>query len=329
MLAAVIRRYGDPSFVEVVDVPRPEPGPRDLLIRVRATTVTAGDTEIRSLRMPPILAIPIRLYFGLFRPKRVRVLGMEFSGEVIAVGSEAKRFSVGDRVFGSAGFAFGGQAEYLALAEDGVLARVPDGVSDADAATLPTGAYEGLSFAQKARIQKGERVLVFGGSGSIGSFTIQTCAAAGARVSASGNPQSLETMRDLGASHVIDYTQQDFADPGTLPDGEKYDVIIDAIGKCPMVRAFGVLKRGGRYLRHNPKVLQALVGAFASIGPARTVVSGAPEISSADLDELARLVAGGDLKVVVDSRYSLDDARAAHARVDTGEKLGNVIVDVS
>jgi NADPH:quinone reductase-like Zn-dependent oxidoreductase len=324
MKAAIFTRYGPPDVLELREVPRPTPGPKEILIRIHAATVTAGDTEMRRLKLPPWLWIPMRLYGGLIRPKRLPILGMELSGVVEAAGADVTRFAAGDEVFAATGFGFGGYAEYVCLRENAPIARKPAELPFEEAAAVPIGGLEALSFVRRARIQPGRKVLIYGGSGSIGTYAVQLARQEGADVTAVCNPTSLELVRSLGASRVIDYTKEDFtAEPAV------YDVIIDAIGKCPFARAVRKLAPDGRYLLANPKLRHVIAGAWISLLSSRSVVFGTPEESVEDLEYLGEQLRSGKIKVVVDRKYRLDEIAKAHEYVDIGHKTGNVIITMN
>lgn len=323
MKAAVFTRYGSPDGLVVQDVPQPVPRDDQLLVRICASTVTAGDTEIRRLKLPLGLAIPFRLYAGLARPTRIPILGMEFAGVVEATGASVSRFRNGDAVFGSTGFGFGGYAQLVALAEGGVIAHKPDGVSFEDAATLPTGAVEALTIVTRAAVASGDQVLVWGGSGSIGTFTIQLAQSAGAQVTAVGNATSLELMRSLGATRALDYTKDDFD-----AEGARYDVILDAIGKCPFVRGIRSLARGGRYATASPRIGQMVASLPINLAGRRRILFGSAPESVTYLNDLASRVADGSLRVIVDRKYPLEEIAEAHRYVDQGHKRGNVVITI-
>lgn len=328
MRASRFVAYGDPSGIVTQELPQPEPHENDLLVRVVCSTVTAGDTEIRRLKLPPRLRIPVRLYAGLRRPRRITTLGMELAGVVERVGTSVTDFLPGDEVFGATGFRFGAHAQFAALPAQGPIARKPQGVSFEEAATLPTGAAEALHFVRRAAVAGGDRVLVFGGSGSIGTFAIQLARLAGASVTATGNPASQDVMLELGAERSIDYTAIDF----TTEDRE-YDVIIDAIGRSNLRACVRRLAPGGRFVKSMVPAGELIAGSRFNRKQRgrdgrRVMFGSAPEIRAEDLDYLARLVADGRLRVVIDRRYPLDEIARAHRYVDSGEKSGNVIITV-
>lgn len=323
MKAVIFTKYGSPEGLEVRDIPVRPPGPGEVRIRVAYATVTAGDTEIRRLALPLWLRLPFRAYAGLLRPRRLPILGMELSGEIDAVGEEVTSFAPGEAVFAATGFGFGAYAEYCCLRADAAIARKPPSVPFDQAAALPIGGAEALSFVRRSDVKTGDRVLVYGGSGSIGTFTVQLAARRGATVTAVCGPETLDLVGSLGATTLFDYTTGDFE-----RDHTTYDVIIDAVGKSHFNTCLGKLDEGGRYVLANPRLDQMIRGAWISRRGRRRVLRSTGEESREALEELARLVGDGDLRVIVDQAYALDDVAAAHRYVDTGQKVGNVVLRV-
>ena len=323
MKAAIFTRYGAPEGIAIGEVSVPEPKPNEVRVRVRAATVTAGDTEIRRMAIPAWLRLPFRAYAGLFRPKRIPILGMELAGEVDAVGTDVTRFAAGDAVVAATGFGFGAYAEYACLREDGVIVRKPEGLSFGQAAALPVGAMEALALVTRAGVATGERVMVYGGSGSIGSYAIQLAKRAGAEVSTVCGPGTFDLMHSLGASGVIDYTTGDFE-----RDESTWDVIIDAVGKSPFGACVRKLAPGGRYVLANPRLGQLIRGVVIGWRGRGRVLAGSAEERAGDLEHLCRLASRGELRVIVDRTYVLDEIVDAHRYVDTGTKIGNVVIAV-
>lgn len=300
MRAAVYEQYGPPEVVQVKDVATPVPKAGEILIHVRAATVAAGDWRMR--RPSPFLA---RLFNGLLRPKRAQVLGFELAGDVEAVGSGVSRFKVGDAVFAFTGFGFGAHAEYRCMAESGgdpakhgIVAHKPANLGYEEAAAVPVGALTAQHFLKKSGLAKGQSVLVYGASGSVGTYAVQLAKDLGAEVTAVCSTANLGLVRELGAAHVIDYTKEDVAAGGRL-----YDVVFDAVGKLPS---------GG-------KALLAKGGKLVS-------VRGSARLEPGDLDRLAALLAAGRLRAIIDRRFALDEIAAAHAYVEAGHKKGNVVI---
>lgn len=300
MKAAVYERYGAPDVVQIKELPKPVPKPGEILVRVRAATVAAGDWRMR--RPSPFLA---RLFNGLFRPKRVRVLGFELAGDVEAVGTGMSRFKVGDAVFAFTGFGFGAHAEYRCLAESGqdpskqgIVARKPANLSYEEAAAVPVGALTAQHFLQKSGLTRGQKALIYGASGSVGTYAVQLAKALGAEVTGVCSTANLELVRGLGADHVIDYTKEDLTAGGRV-----YDVVFDAVGKLPS-GGRAVLAKGGKLVS----------------------VRSSAKLQPGDLDRLVDPLAAGRLRAIIDRRFVLDEIVAAHEYVEGGHKKGNVVI---
>lgn len=326
MKAVVYTEYGPPDVLRLAEVEIPVPKDDEVLIRVHATTVTTGDCEMRSLRLPLWLSLPLRLYFGLRRPRRMIIPGQELSGEIEQAGKNVREFEAGDQVFAATGFAFGACAGYVCLpaeSQDGVIARKPANISHEQAAAVPTGGLEALHFLRKGNIQSGQKVLINGAGGSIGTAAVQLARYFGAEVTAVDSSGKLDMLRAIGASHVIDYTHEDFT-----RNGETYDVIFDVIGKSPFSASIRSLKQHGRYLLGNPGPSQMLRGPLASLTSGRRVISGTASRKTEDLVFLKDLVEVGRLKPVIDRRYPLEQTAEAHRYVETGQKKGNVVITV-
>ena len=280
MKAVVLTKYGSPDGFELREIEKPTPKDNEILIRVRATTVTAGDTEVRTLKFPFYFSIPIRLYMGILRPRRL-ILGQELAGEIEAVGKDVTRFKVGDAVFGTTGIGFGGYAEYRCLPEtsdSGGMTIKPSNMSFEEAAAVPTAGFEALHFLRKANIQPGEKVLVFGAGGSIGTFGVQIAKYYGAEVTGLDSTGKLDMLRSIGADHVIDYTQEDFT-----KGGQQYDVIFDVIGKSSYSGCIRSLKPNGRYLVGNPKPSYVIRRLWTSMQSGKKVILA---VSGQDIEDL-------------------------------------------
>ena len=325
MKAVVLTKYGSPEGFQLREVEKPTPKDNEILISVHATTVTAGDCGIRSLDFPLWLMIPLRLYMGVIRPRN-KILGQELAGEIEAVGKDVKLFSKGDPVFGTTGIGFGAYAEYTRLpekSEDAVLAIKPANMTYAEAAAVPTGGLEALYFLKKANIQSGEKVLIVGAGGSIGTFAVQLAKHFGAEVTGVDSTGKLDMLRSIGADHVIDFTREDFT-----RSGETYDVIFDVIGKSSFSPSVRSLKPNGRYLLANPGLAHMLQGRLTSLGSGRTAVFGPASQTIENLTFLKGLIEAGKLTSVIDRRYPLEQTAEAHAYADTGNKKGNIVITV-
>jgi len=292
-----------------------------VLIRVHATTVTTGDCGLRSLRFPLMSQPILRLGFG-FRGPRKKILGQELAGEIESVGNNVKLFGRGDEVCAWTGFHLGGYAEYTCLREGAVLAIKPVNMTYDEAATLGVGGVEALRLLRKGNLRSGEKVLINGAGGTIGTFAVQIAKSYGAEVTGVESAGKLDTLRSIGADHVIDYTQEDFT-----RNGRMYDVIFDVIGKSPFSRCIRSLKRNGRYLLGNPRLSHMVRGGWVSRRTSRRVVFGGTGRAE-DLVMLKELVEAGKIRSVVDRRYPLEQMAEAHRYVETGAKKGNVVITV-
>jgi NADPH:quinone reductase-like Zn-dependent oxidoreductase len=323
MKAAVVTRYGGPEVFEIRDVPAPVARDHEVLVRVHASSVCFGD---RMIRQGPLI---VRLLNGLRRPK-ASILGCDLAGTVVAVGRSVTRFAPGDLVFGSRGDKFGAYAEFACVAEDGFLAKKPANMTLEEAATVFVGAVCSLYFLRKARIQPGERVLVHGASGSLGTFAVQLARHYGAHVTAVCGTGNIELMSSLGADAVIDYTNEDFT-----REGPRYDVICDVMGKAGFPGSLRALKPGGRYLLVGfpgglfAIVLALLRGLWAHVTGRAVFMTGPASPVQADLEFLKALIERGELRAVVGRTFLLDQIAEAHRHADTGHKVGNLVVIVA
>lgn len=326
MKAMVLTKFGPPDVLQLQEVAKPSPKDNEVLIRIHATTVTAGDSELRGLRFPFVFRPLVRIYAGFMRPKPI-ILGQELAGEIEAVGKDVTRFREGDQVCAWTALALGTYAEYTCLPENGVLAIKPSNMTYEEAAPIPVGGLEAVYYFRRVNIQAGQRVLIVGAGGSIGTYAVQLARYYGADVTGVDSAEKLDMLRSLGAEHVIDYAQEDFTS-----GGKPYDVIFDVIGKSPFSRSVRSLTPGGRYLLGNPGLSQRIRARWSTMGTSKSVIP-RPERSAsesvADLNFLKELVEAGKITSVIDRRYPLEQVAEAHTYVDTGRKKGHVVITVA
>jgi NADPH:quinone reductase-like Zn-dependent oxidoreductase len=319
MKAVVYDRYGAPDVQRLEDVEQPVPKEDEVLVRIHATTVTRSDCGVRGGK--PFIS---RFFSGLRRPKQ-RILGTELSGEVEAVGAAVSEFAVGDHVFGSTSeFRFGTHAEFICMPESAPLARKPAGMSFEEAAAVCDGAILALMGLRPAGLRKGQRILVYGASGSIGTAGVQLARYFEAEVTAVCNTKNVELVRSLGADRVIDYTQEDFT-----KNVETYDVIFDAVGKHSFRRSRGSLKRGGIYLATDGLQNLILAPWTSRIGDKKVMFPISPRYTKKDVLFLKELIEAGRYRAVIDRRYPLEDVVEATRYVETQQKTGNVVLTVN
>jgi len=326
MKAIVCTKYGPPDVLQLKDVEKPTPKDHEVLIKVHAATVTAGDCELRSLKFPLLLQPLVRIGFG-FRGPRKKILGQELAGEIEAVGKDVTRFRKGDQVVGWSGLGLGAYAEYICLPENGVLAIKPSTLTYEEAVALPVGGLDAVYMLRRGHIQSGEKVLILGAGGSIGTFAVQLARYFGADVTAVDSTGKLDMLRSIGADQVIDYTQEDFT-----TSGETYDVIFDVVGKSSFSRSVRLLTLKGRYLLANPKLSQRVRGRWMSRRSSKQVIAWKARAASEyteDFKFLTELIEAGKIHSVIDRCYPLEQTAEAHRYVDTGDKKGNVVITVA
>jgi NADPH:quinone reductase-like Zn-dependent oxidoreductase len=319
MRAAVRTRYGPPDVVRVVEVEKPAAKDHEVLVRVHATTVNRTDCGVRAAK--PFI---YRFFLGLRRP-RLTVLGNEFAGQVEEVGAGVTSFKVGDRVFGFSGTWFGAHAEYLTMAEDGMLATMPAGVSYEEAAPSTEGSLYALSALRAAKLQRGHSVLLNGATGAIGSAAVQLLREMGAEVTAVCGTEHVELVRGLGADRVIDYTAEDFT-----RDAQRYDVVLDAVGKSSFGRCRRLLKPGGLYLSTDlgPLSLNPVLALVTPLFGGRRVRFPIPRQDQGTVVYVKERIESGTFRPITDRRYRLDQIVEAYRYVETGRKVGSVVISV-
>ena len=328
MKAIVWTKYGSPDSLQLKEIEKPTPKDNEVLIKVYATTVFAGDCEFRSLKFPFILSIFMRMFIGLIKPKRITILGQELAGEIESVGKDVKLYKEGDQVFAQTGIRMGAYTEYICRHEEpkeisGVLAIKPTNMTYEEAAAVPTGGLEALHYLRKGNIQRGEKVLINGAGGSIGTFAVQLAKYYGAEVTGVDSTDKLDMLLTIGVDKVIDYTQEDFT-----KGSETYDVIFDVVGKSSFSGSIKSLKQNGRYLLANPRRTQKFQGRIISRRTSKKVIAGNASYRTKDLISLKELIEAGKIKSIIDRRYPLEQIVEAHRYVDTGQKKGHVVITV-
>jgi NADPH:quinone reductase-like Zn-dependent oxidoreductase len=331
MKAIVYEKFGSPEVLQLKEVKKPTPKDNEVLIRVCATTVNFGDllarkfntVSPRQFSMPAILWLLSRLAFGIRKP-RIPILGSEFAGVIEAVGKEVTLFHEGDSVFGYRGASMGAYAEYLCMKEKGALAVKPAEMGYEEAATIPYGTIMALGLLRKLNIQPGQKVLINGASGGIGSAAVQLAKYFGAEVTGVCGTPRLEFVKALGADKVIDYTQEDFT-----RNGETYDVILDILGKCSFSRCKRSLKQNGRLLYASFKMKQLFQMLWTSKIGSKKVICALSSEKAEDLVFIKELIEAGRIKSVIDRCYPMEQAAEAHRYVEDGHKRGNVVITMA
>lgn len=323
MKAVTCRRYGPPDTIKIEELEKPVPKANEVLVNVYASTVTSGDAKLRGSRGAGIFWLPMRLLFG-FRGLRKPVLGMEFAGRIVAVGSDVNEFGMDDMVFGMK--LGGANAEFVAVPETAAIALKPDALSFEQAAAVPFGALSALVFLRKfAKLQAGQKILINGASGSVGVFAVQLAKEIGAHVTAVCSAKNINLVQSLGADRVIDYTVTDFTD-----DSIEYDAIFDTVGNTSFFKCRRVLTKNGRHVFLVHQLPQILLALGTALLPGKRAICGINMSESrADLMQIKELIEAGRIRPVIDITYPLRKIVEAHHYVDTGRKRGAVVVSVN
>lgn len=324
MKAIIYEKYGPPEVMRVAEVPNPQPGDGEVLIRVRAAEATKADCEMRAFRFAVSwFWLPLRLALGITRPRR-RILGGYFAGEVIELGAGVTRFSVGDEIFGGAGLQMGAYGEYMVLPETSTLAPKPSNMSFAEASAVPLGGLNALHFMRAMEVKPGDKVLVNGAGGSIGLHGVQIAKAMGAEVTAVDKPAKEELVRRMGADHFIDYTKQRFADTG-----EKYDVIFDMVPTSSFGDCLRSLGKNGRYCTGNPRLSVMLRCLWATRFSDKTASFAFARETREELRTLANMIENGEIVSIVERTLPMEKAAEAHHSVETENRLGAIVISLS
>ena len=319
MRAALVDRYGPPEVVEIREVPTPVPGEDEILVRIRATTVNSGDARVRAARVPRGMGLMVRIGIGFFGPRQ-KVLGFEGAGEVEAVGAKVTAFKSGDRVLASHGFKFGLHAEYATFTEKDAIVRIPDGLSYEQAVAIPFGGATAKWFLEAGKLKPGERALINGASGAVGVMAVQLAKHMGAEVTGVCSAKNADLVSSLGADHVVAHDREDF-----MQSGKTYDVIMDTHGNATFARIKDVLAAQGRFLM----VIGDLFQTIESTWQKQVVASGSDASEAVNKEAysyLLDLAASGVIRPVIDSTYPFEEIVEAHRRVDSGHKVGSVVV---
>src|SRR5213083_1818061 len=322
MKAIVCTGYGPPDVLQLKEVEKPTPKDIEVLIRVHAATVTKGDCELRSLKLPLLCKLFVRIGFGFRRPRK-KILGQELAGEIESVGKDVRLFEKGDQVFAFTGLRLGAWAEYSCLPETGLIAIKPANMSYEEAASIPVGGLHAWHLLRKANLQRGQKVLINGAGGTVGTFAVQLAKSFGAEVTGVDSTGKLGMVRSIGADKVIDYTKDDFT-----KSEETYDAIFDVVGKASYSGCIRSLKENGYYLLGNPGLAQQFRGLWTSMMSRKKVVGGMVSYRTDDLIFLRELIEAGKMRSIIDRRYPLEQIAEAHRYVETGQKTGNVVITV-
>jgi NADPH:quinone reductase-like Zn-dependent oxidoreductase len=323
MKAVIWTKYGPPEVLVLREIPKPTPKKNEVLIKIHATTVTAGDCEVRRFEIPRKYWLFARIMWGLRKPRRGKILGMEFAGVVESAGSDVTRFSKGDQVFGSTDISFGTYAEYKCLPENGCLTEKPSNMTYEEAAAVPRGGLESLHLLRKGNVKRGQDVLIIGAGGSIGTYGVQLAKNFGASVTAVDSTKKLDMVRSIGADKVIDYTKEDFT-----KREERYDVIFDVVGRGPFLGHINVLKDKGILITANSLKSRVIREPGRSKTDSKRIIGWSGDYKPEGLDHLKELIEVGKIKAVIDKCFPMEKIVEAHRYAESGNKKGNVVINV-
>jgi len=320
MKAIVWTKYGSPDGLQLQEVEKPTPKDNEVLIKVHAASVTAADVELRSFNKFTAFWLPMRMYIGLFKPTRIKILGQEVAGEIESIGKDVTKFKIGDSVYAWSALKLSGYAEYICLSQNAMMALKPDNISYTEAAVISVGAFEAWNYL-KGNVHARQKVLIVGAGGTIGTFGVQIAKYFGAEVTAVDSAGKFDMLRSIGADHAIDYTQGDF-----IKINQTYDVIFDAPGKTSYARCKRLLKPDGKFLSANPGTadqLRAIRNVFLRRrqSPPDSIIRRYDEFMA-----LRELFATGKIKSIIDRTYPLEQAAKAHRYAESGMKQGNIVI---
>ena len=318
MKAAVYTQYGSPEVLTIKEVEKPTPKNNEILVKIMATAVNSGDLRLR--KADPFA---VRFIFGLLKPK-INILGSVFSGEIESVGKEVKRFKVGDQVFGHTDMSFGAYAEYIRMPEDGSLAIKPNNLTYNESAVIPFGGVTALHFIKKANIKQGQKVLIYGASGAVGTAAVQLAKYFGAIVTAVCSTANIDLVKNLGADRVVDYKKEDFTQ-----NGETYDVIFDTVNGVSISRSLKSLNKNGIMILSAAEMADIFQGLWISMTSSRKVITGVTEHTAKDIQFLKAIIENGKMKPVIDKAFTLEQIVQAHEYVEKGHKKGNVAITLT
>jgi NADPH:quinone reductase-like Zn-dependent oxidoreductase len=324
MKAIICTKYGPPEVLKTVNIDKPVPKENEVLIKIIATTVTSGDCRVRGFNVPASFWLPAKLSLGFFRPKQP-ILGSELSGIIEAVDKNVQKFKIGDKIFAATGHnKMGTYAEYKCMDEKGCIALKPENLSFEQAAALSFGGATALHFLKKGNLIKGEKILIYGASGCVGTYAVQLAKYFGAEVTGVCSTENLELVKSIGAGRVVDYTKTDIADLN-----EKFDVVFDTVGKTNISKTKKIIKPHGRYIHTVTTPFTEIKIRLNLFGSKIKLVGGTFSTTPEQINFIKKLADEGFLKPVIDRQYSLDEIVLAHRYVDTGQKKGNVVIKVS
>ncbi|TGL59074.1 NAD(P)-dependent alcohol dehydrogenase [Leptospira ognonensis] len=318
MKAITYRNYGTPEVLRLEELPKPEPKANEILVKIYATAVNSGDYRLR--KPDPQV---VRLVFGLFKPRNP-ILGIVFSGEVEAIGKNVTKFRVGDKIYGMSGMKMSTYAEYICLSESATIDIIPDSMPKEEAATIPFGTMTAYHFLTKSKIKSGDKVLIYGASGSVGVAAIQLAKAFGAEVTAICSSVNSDLVKKLGANHVINYDKQDFTDTK-----ETFDIVFDTLGKYVPNTFLPLLKMNGCLILCNASAAQMFWALWKNLTTKYTFLIGVSSEAVENLKAISKLISENHISAVIDKRFPLESMSLAHTYVEAGHKKGNVLIDIS